>query len=268
MSFSGVSGTSGSFSGSARAEALRGALDPRGLRRLEPHLDLELREHVLGHRLLHRLLRLDLLDPLAGEIGGDADLGAVEVDLVLDHLLELAEVGRDVEVEGLGELRELGLGAGHLEVGLVLLDLLADRGELLARVLDLLDVVAVGLLVQAELLLVLGELLLDLLQIDRELAGGVAVVGLEVGLDLGRELRPLLLVRLHLALHALDEAAVLLEPHAPLLELLDRLVVLVLHLRDRVLAPEVVRELVHLCANRPADLGEDHGSPRGFRAAV
>ena len=47
----------------------------------------------------HALLGLDLGEPFDGHVGGHADLAAVLVDLLLDHLLDLAEVGGDVEVE-------------------------------------------------------------------------------------------------------------------------------------------------------------------------
>jgi hypothetical protein len=93
----------------------------------------------------------------------------------LDDVLELTEVGRDVHVEALGDLRDLGLGGAHLEVGVVLRDLVLDLDELLVRVLDLLQVVLVSGLVHRQLLLVLLELRLGLGQLQREARRGLAV---------------------------------------------------------------------------------------------
>jgi hypothetical protein len=66
-------------------------------------------------------------------------------------------------------------------------------------VLDLLEVVLVRALVHGELLPVLLELALGLLQLERELGGGLAVAGLEVGLGLGLELAGVGLALLDLA---------------------------------------------------------------------
>ncbi len=74
-----------------------------------------------------------------------------------------------------------------------------------------------------------------------------------------------------LPVDALDERAVLLEPLAPLLQLVDREVVLVLHLGDRIRGPEEVRELVDLRLERTPYLAEDHGLtclPSQRRAAL
>ena len=62
-----------------------------------------------------------------------------------------------------------------------------------------------------------------------------------------------------LARDPLDQAAVLLEPAAAFLELLDRLVVLVAHLRDRVGFPEEVGDLVDLRHERRPELVKNHG---------
>ena len=209
-------------------------------------------------RLLHRLLALDVDEPLAGQVGGDADLGPVQADLVLDHLLDLAEVGGHVEVEVLGQLGHLGLGPAHLQLGVVLGDLLADLGQLAAGVLDLGEVVVVGLLVHLELGLVLGQVLLGLLQLQGELGRRLAVAGLQVGLDLGLQVGDVRLVGGHLPADALDQGPVLLQPLAALLELLDGQVVLVLHLGDRVGRPEEVGQLVDLGRERAPELAEDH----------
>ena len=124
--------------------------------------------------------------------------------------------------------------------------------------LDLLEVVLIGLLVHPELLFVLLDLPLGLLQLQRELGGGLAVPGLEIGLGLRGELVEVSLAVLDLARHALHQAAVLLQAHAAFLELLDREIVLVLHLRNRIGFPEKVGELVELRPNRTEELLEDH----------
>ena len=61
-----------------------------------------------------------------------------------------------------------------------------------------------------------------------------------------------------LARDALDQAAVLLEPAAAFLELLDRLVVLVAHLGDRIGLPEQVGDLVDLRHERGPELVKNH----------
>ena len=130
-------------------------------------------------------------------------------------------------------------------------------GQLAAGVLDLGEVVVVGLLVHLELALVLRQVLLGLLQLQGELGRRLAVAGLQVGLDLGLQAGDVRLVGGHLPADALDQGPVLLQPLAALLELLDRQVVLVLHLGDRVGGPEEVGELVDLRGQAP-ELAEDH----------
>src|SRR5262249_20719192 len=185
-------------------------------------------------------------------------LAAVGVDLALDDVLELTEVGRDVEVQALAQLGDLGLRRAHLEVGVVLLDLVLDLDELLVGVLDLLEVVVVRRLVHRQLLAILLERGLGLGQLEREAAGGLAIAGLEIRLGLRGQLVDLVLAVLDLAADALDQRAVLLEPLTALLELLDRQVVLVLHLGDRIRFPEEVGEFVELSPDRTKELAEDH----------
>ena len=103
----------------------------------------------------------------------------------------------------------------------------------------------------------LGQLL-GLLQLQRELRGGVAIARLEVRLGLRRQLGDLGIAVLDLTRHALDQAAVLLEPHTTFFELLDCEIVLVLHLRDRICFPEKVGQLVELRPHRTEELLEDH----------
>ena len=67
-----------------------------------------------------------------------------------------------------------------------------------------------------ELLLVGGELLLGLLQLERELRRRRPIAGLQVGLGFGLELLHVRPVRRHLPRDALDQAAILLEPAAAL----------------------------------------------------
>jgi hypothetical protein len=88
--------------------------------------------------------------------------------------------------------------------------------------------------------------------------------GLQVGLGLGLELAGVGLAVLDLAGHPLDQPAVLLEPDPALLELLDRAVVLVLHLGDRVGLPEEVGQLVQLSAQSTEHLSEDHAVSPGM----
>ena len=122
----GVDASPRSFHLFRRAQFLRRFLDRRRLGRDDPHLDLEILEGLITHGLFHRLLVLDVGESLARQVGSHADLGAVQADLVVDHLLDLAEVGGDVEIEVAGQLGHLGLGAAHFQFGIVLLDLVAD----------------------------------------------------------------------------------------------------------------------------------------------
>ena len=98
--------------------------------------------------------------PSLGHVGGHADLGPIQADLVVDDLLDLAEVGGDVEVEVGSQFGHFGLGPAHLQLGIVFLNLLAHIGQFLGRVLDLGDVVVVGLFVELELAFVLGQVCL------------------------------------------------------------------------------------------------------------
>ena len=52
----------------------------------EAHIDFELLEGLIGQDFFRGLLALDIDDAFARQIGGDADLGAVEADLVLNAL--------------------------------------------------------------------------------------------------------------------------------------------------------------------------------------
>ena len=80
---------------------------------------------------------LDVLEALARHVGRHADPGPVAIDLLLDNLLGLAEIGQDVEVELSGQLGHLRLGLAHLQLGIVLRDLVPDLVELPDSVLDL-----------------------------------------------------------------------------------------------------------------------------------
>jgi hypothetical protein len=68
-------------------------------------------------------------------------------------------------------------------------------------------------------------------------------------------------VRGRLAGDTLDQTAVLLQTATPFLELLDRAVVLVSHLGDRIGFPEQVRDLVDLRDEGGPDLVKNHVSP-------
>ena len=113
----------------------------------------------------------------------------------------------------------------------------------------------------AELLLVLGQVVLGPLEVEGELGGGLAVAGVQVGLDLGLERGDLLALVVHLPRDPLDQGAVLGQPFAALLDLLDRPVVFVLHLGDRVVAADRVGQLVELRRDGLPEFAEDHGSP-------
>src|SRR5271157_5408684 len=227
----------------------------------QSHLLLELLECVLAHRLLDGDLALDVLDTLARKIGGDAHPRPVLVDLVLNRLLGLAEVGREVEVELGGKLRHLRLGAAHLEVGIVLANLLLDVLELLDSVLDLEQVVAISLLMQGQLLLVFRLVFPGPFQIEGELGRGIAISRREIRLDLGFQGRDLLALPIHLPGHALDQRAILGQALAAFTQLVDRSVVLVLHFGDRIVAAEPVAQFVELCREGFPDFSQNHGSP-------
>ena len=197
--------------------------------------------------------------PFCDEVGGDAHLAAVLIDLLLDDAFDLAEVGRQVDVERFGELGDLRFGGAHLQLGVVLRDLLAQLDQLLVGVLDLLQAVAVGRLVHAGAApRWSASSPLAFCSSSANFAAVVAIAGLQVGLGLRLELLHVRLVRRHLPRHALDQAAVLLEPAAPFLELLDRPVVLVAHLRDRIGLPEQVGDLVDLRHERRPELVKNH----------
>lgn len=112
--------------------------------------------------------RLDLFDPFARQVGRHAGFATVQGDLVVDYLFDLAEVGRDVEVEACGQLGHFRLGPAHLQLSVVFGDLGAHIAKLFAGVLDLREIVVVRRLVQLELSFVFGELLLGLLQLQGE----------------------------------------------------------------------------------------------------
>ena len=112
---------------------------------------------------------------------------------------------------------------------------------------------------ELDLGLVLRKLLLRLLQLKRKPRGRLPLADLEVGLDPGLERRHVLPVAVHLPRDPLHEGPVLLEPFAAFLHLIDRLVVLILELGDRVGGPEKVRDLVHLGREGLPELAEDHG---------
>ena len=230
-------------------------------RRGQAHLLLEFLERVFGHRLLDGDLALDVLDAFSREVGRHAHPAAVPVDLVLEDLLGLPEVGRDVEVELGGQLRHLGLGPAHLEVGVVLGDLVLDVLKLLDGVLDLEQVVVVRLLVQRELPFVLGQVVLGPLEIEGELGGGVAITGAQVGLDLGLDRGDLLALVVDLPRDSLDQGPILGQSFAAFLHLLDGPVVFVLHLGDRIVAPDRIGQLVELRRDGVPEFAENHGSP-------
>ena len=109
-----------------------------------------------------------------------------------------------------------------------------------------------------ELALVGRELLFRFLQLERELRRRRAIAGFQIRLRLGLELLHVRAAGRRLPRDALDEAAVLLQPGAPFLELLDGTVVLVPHLRHRIGLPEDVRDLVDLGDERGPELVKDH----------
>ena len=112
-----------------------------------------------------------------------------------------------------------------------------------------------------QLLIVGCQLRLGLLQFERELCRSRAVARFQVRLGFRLELLHVRAVRRDLASDALDEAAVLLQPGAPFLQLLDGAIVLVPHLRDRVRLPEQIRDLVDLSDEGRPELVKNHVSP-------
>ncbi len=168
------------------------------------------------------------------------------VDLVMNDLLDLPEIGGDIEIEGLRKLRHLGFGGAHLQLSVVLLDLLADFAELPGGVLNLLEIVAVGFFMRRELLLVRGQFPLRLLQLERELGGGIALAGLQVRFGLGLELLNVIPAHLHLARDTLDQGTVGFKLLPAFFKPFDSRVVFVLHLCDRVGFPKYVGDLVQL----------------------
>ena len=226
---------------------------------LSPSSTSKFCERLLGELPLHALFGLDLGDALFRQVGRDAHLAAILIDLLLDDGFDLAEVGRQVHVEGFRELGDLRFGGAHLQLGVVFLDLLAQLDQLFVRVLDLLQVVAVGRLVHLELLLVGGQLLFGLLQLERELRRRGAIAGLQVGLGLGLELLHVRPVGRTWRVTRSTSPRYCSRPAAAFLELLDRAVVLVSHLRDRIGLPEQIRDLVDLRHERRPELVKNHG---------
>ena len=177
----------------------------------------------------------------------------------MDHIFDLAEVGGDVEVEARGELGQFCFGTGELQLGIILLDLLLEVGQLLRGVLDLGDVVAVGRLVELELFFVFGKFLLGPLQFEGKLCRRVALTRLEVGLYPGLERGDVLASVVHLPRDPLHKRPILFEPFAAIFHLVDGLVVFILELRDRVGGPEEISNLVHLGGERLPEFAENHG---------
>ena len=111
---------------------------------------------------------------------------------------------------------------------------------------------------QLQLGLVLRLVLLGLLQLQGEAGRRLAVAGAEVGLHLGLELRDVLTVQRRLPADPLDQGPVLFQPLAALLQLGDRLVVLILHLGNRIGRPEYIGDLIDLRHQRVPELPHDH----------
>ena len=126
-------------------------------------------------------------------------------------------------------------------------------------VLDLREVVLVGLLVHLELAFVLGQFLLGLLQLQREAGGRLAVAGAEIGLDLGLELGDAgLVARATCRLTRSTRARYCSSPSRPSLIWATAQVVFVLHLGDRIGGPEDVGDLVDLGHERVPQLAKNH----------
>src|SRR4029079_12382137 len=119
--------------------------------------------------------------------------------------------------------------------------------------------VAVRGLMHLKLALVCGQFLFRLLQLECELCSRGAIACLEIGLRFGLELLHVRLVGRDLPGDAFDEAAVLFETDAALLELLDRAIVFVSHLCDWIGFPEDVRDFVSLGHERRPELVKNHG---------
>src|SRR5208337_5639423 len=94
-----------------------------------------------------------------------------------------------------------------------------------------------------------------------ELGRGVPISRREIRLDLGFDDRDLLALTIHLPGDALNQRAILGQALAAFPVLLDRSLVLVLHLGDRIVAAEPVAQLVELCRDGFPDFSQNHGSP-------
>jgi len=105
-----------------------------------------------------------------------------------------------------------GFGGAHLELGVVLGDFLAELDQLFVGVLDLLQAVAVGRLVQLQLRLVGGELLFGLLQLEANFEAVARSPALRYALVSASSFWTWAPVGLRLARHALDQPAVLFQP--------------------------------------------------------
>ena len=99
------------------------------------------------------------------------------------------------------------------------------------------------------------------LEVEGELGRGLAIPRAQVGLDLRLDRRDLLALAVHLPGHALHQGTVLGQAFSAFLELLDRSIVLVLHLGDRIIAAEPVAQLVELGREGLPDFSQNHGSP-------
>ena len=124
--------------------------------------------------------------------------------------------------------------------------------------LDLEQIILVGLLVQDELGGVFVSLFACALEFEREPGGRFAIACLEIILDRGFEPIDMSFVAGHLAAHTLDKRPILLQANSTLSELDHGVVVLSLHEGDRIGLPEEIRQLVDLRLQQVPQRVEDH----------
>ena len=176
----------------------------------------------------------------------------------MNDIFNLSEIGGHVEIEAGRQLGHFRLGAAHFQFGIVLGNFLFHIAKLVHGVLDFCNIIVVGILMHFELAFVFRQLLLRFGQLDANLAAVLAIIGLQVAFNLRFQHRNLLLIVGHLPADALDQRTILLQAFAAGFELLDRRVVLILHLRNRICSPKEIGKLVNLPPQRSPHLVENH----------
>jgi len=109
----------------------------------------------------HSLLGLNGFYAFHGKIGRDASFRAILVDLALDHFFDLAEVGGHVDIESYCASAATSASAALIfSSASYFWIILAYLAQLLGRVLNFLEAVAIGFLVNRKLSLVRSQIFL------------------------------------------------------------------------------------------------------------